>query len=184
MMYFHTFPPCEISIVLQHVYRLWVRRDGICPVLITQTGDLAGEITWLPFHIAAGGSSAVPGDRGRAHRACLDLRSDMGLGCLLSPSHSSSERINADPKGLATVFPAVNTFQRVCLTAEMKKIYDLCYLVIKNEGRYSSHVTVPASVSVRTDPGMQRRLESCLSSSLLRWGFFFFCKWLICSSKI
>lgn len=34
---------------------------------------------------------------------------DMGPGCPLLLSLSSSERINADPKGLATVFSEVNT---------------------------------------------------------------------------
>lgn len=97
----------------------------------------------------------------------------MGLGCPLPLSYGRSERINSDLKGLATVFPEVNTSQRVCLALETKNFYNLSYLAIKNEGGYSSHVTVPDSASIRTDPGLQGRLESWSSPSLLGWGIFF-----------
>lgn len=49
----------------------------------------------------------------------------MGQGCPLLLSHSSSEGINADPKGLATVFPEGNTCQRVYLAVEMKNLLQL-----------------------------------------------------------
>lgn len=51
--------------------------------------------------------------------------SDIGLGCPLLLSCSSSEGINTAPKGLATVFPEVNSCQRVCCAVEMKNFYDL-----------------------------------------------------------
>lgn len=85
-----------------------------------QSGDLAGEVGWLPFCIGA--------------RLCQEARmesvelaqvSDIGLGCPLLLSCSSSEGINTAPKGLATVFPEVNSCQRVCCAVEMKNFYDL-----------------------------------------------------------
>lgn len=51
--------------------------------------------------------------------------------------------------------------------------------MIKNEGGYSSQVTIPDSAGIRTDPGLQGRLESWLSPSLLSWGFFFFFNWQV-----
>lgn len=111
MMYFHMFPPYAVPIVLQHVYRLWVRRDQICPVLVTQTGDLAGEIASLPFYITAlCWSWAVSGGWGREHGACFCLTWGWDVHCC----SATAERIHSDPKGLATVFPVVNTCQRVC----------------------------------------------------------------------
>lgn len=49
----------------------------------------------------------------------------------------------------------------------MKYFYGLGYLAIKNEGEYSSHVTIADSADVRTPPGLQRRFKSWSSSSLL-----------------
>lgn len=98
----------------------------------------------------------------------------MGLGCPLPLSYGRSERINADLKGLATVFPEVNTSQRVCLALETKNFYYLSYLAIKNEGGYSSHVTVPDSASIRTDPGLRGGWKAGRLPPFLAGEFFFY----------
>lgn len=102
----------------------------------------------------------------RAWRVPRYLTWGWGVHCCTSSVAQKGSTLT--PKGLATVFPEVNTHQRVCLSVEMKHFYDLGYLGIKNEGGYSTHVN-----SCKTDPELQGMLEGWLSPSLRGWGFFY-----------